>query len=233
MRQDDDDITTMFETTLEFLEIKKNIWKGRPAFLRAVTRAQAGTAEIRGRSGKQQAPTEGVTEDKEQVRGALEEILSVVADQLAALAEETENAELAAKVELNRSVIDRLSARDLNLAAERVLEATAQNLAALADYGITAAEQTELAGAAELFANKKEKPRQAIVGRQVETQSIPGAINTVRSIFRNQIDKMMTGFKRTEPDFYKGYFAARIIVNRAATRPAKDDEAPPSPPATP
>lgn len=231
MRQDYDDITTMFETTLSFLESKNNIWKGRPAFLRAVTRAEAGTAEIRGRSGKQQLPTEGVTEDKEQVRDALEDILSIVADALAALAEETRDAELAAKVELNRSVIDRLSASDLNLAAERVLEATADNLAALADYEITATEQTELAGAAELFANKKESPRKAIVGRRVETLSMPEKINLVRSIFRNQIDKMMTAFKRTEPDFYKGYFAARVIVNRAATIPKK--EAPEPPPPTP
>jgi vacuolar-type H+-ATPase subunit I/STV1 len=228
MEQPQDDITTMFETTLAFLEKFKNIWKNRPAFLRAVTSAQAGTAEIRGRSGKQQAPTEGVTGDKEQVRDALEEKLSVVADALAALADETKNAELAAKVELNRSVIDRLSASDLNLAAKRVLEATAENLAALADYGITATEQTDLAGAAELFANKKEKPREAIVGRRVETLSLPEAIDTVRSIFRNRIDKMMTGFKRTEPDFYKGYVASRVIVNHAATIPKK-----PAPPPTP
>jgi hypothetical protein len=32
---------------------------------------------------------------------------------------------------------------------------------------------------------------------------------------------MMTAFKKPEPDFYKGYFAARVIVNRAATRPPK------------
>ena len=233
MRQTQDDITTMFETTLVFLETKNNIWKNRPAFLRAVTSAKAGTAEIRGRSGKQQAPTEGVTEDKEQMRDDLEEKLSVVADALAALAEETKNAELAAKVELNRSVIDRLSASDLKLAAERVLEATAQNLVALADYGITATEQTDLAGAAELFANKKEKPREAIVGRRVETLSLPEAINRVRSIFRNQIDKMMTGFKRTEPDFYTGYFASRVIVNHAATIPPKKPGPPPTPPPTP
>ena len=51
--------------------------------------------------------------------------------------------------------------------------------------------------------------------------SLSEAIGTVRSIFRNEIDKMMTAFKKTNPDFYNGYFAARIIVNRAATRTAK------------
>jgi hypothetical protein len=227
MRQAQDDITTMFETTVTFLETNNNSWKNRPAFVDAVARAKSGTAQIRGRSGKQQSPTEGVTEDKEQVRDALEDKLSVVADALAAFAEKTKNADLAAKVELNRSVIDRLSDSDLILAANRVLEATTANLAALGDYGITAADQTELEGAVTTYANKKESPREAIVGRRVETLSLPEAINTVRSIFRNELDKMMTAFKKPEPDFYKGYVASRVIVNHAATIPKKPE--PPTP----
>jgi hypothetical protein len=234
MRQGQDDITTMFETTLAFLEkFKDAIWKNRPAFVDAVARAKSGTTQIRGRSGKQQSPTEGVTEDKAQVRDALEDKLSVVADAIAAFAEKTKNPDLAAKVELNRSIIDRLSDSDLTLAAERVLDATTANLAALADYGITATEQTDLAGAAELFANKKEKPREAIVGRRVETLSLPEAINAVRSIFRNELDKMMTAFKKPEPDFYKGYVASRVIVNHAATIPPKKPGPTPTPPPTP
>lgn len=230
MRQVQDDITTMFETTLAFLDKNKDaMWKGKPAFEDAVTRARAGTTEIRSRSGKQQSPTEGVTGDKEQVRDDLEEKLSVAADAIAAFAEKSKNADLAAKVELNRSVIDRLSDSDLILAAERVGAAIGAHLAELADYGITATDQTELASAAELFANKKESPREAVVGRRVETLSLPQAINTVRSIFRNELDKMMTAFKKTEPDFYKGYFVARVIVNHAATIPPKKPGPPPAP----
>jgi hypothetical protein len=41
---------------------------------------------------------------------------------------------------------------------------------------------------------------------------------------------MMTAFKKPSPDFYNGYFAARIIVDRAATHAApKKDETPPKP----
>jgi len=42
-------------------------------------------------------------------------------------------------------------------------------------------------------------------------------IANARSIFRNEIDKKVTKFRKTNPDFYNGYFAARVIVNRAAT----------------
>lgn len=55
----------------------------------------------------------------------------------------------------------------------------------------------------------------------------------MRSIFRNELDKLMTAFRKPEPDFYTAYFAARTIVNRAATRPAKETATPPSPPPKP
>ena len=42
-------------------------------------------------------------------------------------------------------------------------------------------------------------------------------ISNMRSIFRNEIDKMATKKKRSAPDFYNGYFVARTIVNRTAT----------------
>ena len=83
---------------------------------------------------------------------------------------------------------------------------------------MTKAEVTALETAATKFEEMKGSTREAVVGRKVETLSLPEAIGTVRSIFRNELDKMMTAFKRTNPDFYNGYFAARIIVNRAATR---------------
>lgn len=61
MNQNQDDITTMFQTTVKFLDQFEGIWKNRPAFVDAVSRAKSGTAQIRGRSEKQQTPTEGVT----------------------------------------------------------------------------------------------------------------------------------------------------------------------------
>jgi len=48
------------------------------------------------------------------------------------------------------------------------------------------------------------------------------------SIFRKEIDKMVTKFRKTNPDFYNGYFAARVIVNRSATHAAP--ARPPAPP---
>jgi hypothetical protein len=230
MRQLQDDIITMFETTLVILDKNQNAWRNMRAFDDAVTRAKDGTANLRTKTGKQQSPTEGVTGEKAQVRDDLEEKLLVTASAVAAFAAKNADPALAAQVEVNRSLLDRLPASDLVQTAQRVINAVTDHFEALADYGVTDGNKKELEDAATLFANKKESPREAVVGRKVETLSLPEAINRVRSIFRNEIDKLMTAFKKPEPDFYNAYFVARTIVNRAATHSAKPGPSPPPKP---
>ena len=65
------------------------------------------------------------------------------------------------------------------------------------------------------------EPRNATVKRKVATLSLPDAITFVRSIYRNEIDKMMNRFKKSAPDFYQAYFAGRVIIDRTARTPAR------------
>jgi hypothetical protein len=148
-----------------------------------------------------------------------------MADAIAASAAKTGDPALAAQVENTRSLLDRrLPESDLVQTAQRVIDAATANLAALAAHGITDATLDALKAAESLFANKKESTREAVVERKVETLTLPGVINTVRSVFRNELDKLMTAFG--EPDFYTAYFAAWTIVNRATTHPSREDETP-------
>lgn len=71
MKQEQDDITTAFETTGGFLDKNSSLWSGIPAFADAVGRAKAGTAAIRGKAGGQAAT--GDAEAKAAARDALEE----------------------------------------------------------------------------------------------------------------------------------------------------------------
>lgn len=56
MTQEQDNITTMFETTNSALNTNDTLWSGIPAFADAVSRVATGTAAIREKSGEQ-APT--------------------------------------------------------------------------------------------------------------------------------------------------------------------------------
>lgn len=155
--------------------------------------------------------------------------MQVIADQLASLAAKTGDHDLAAKVEFNKSQVDRMADSDLLVAAKRVQKAAADNRAVLAtDYLVTAQNLTDFDTAITKFGGLKTAPRDAAVNRRVATLSLPEAIVFVRGIYRNELDKMMTRFKKTQPDFFKAYTVARVIVDVAATH-AKKAETPTQP----
>jgi hypothetical protein len=228
MTQDQDNTTTMFETTNGVLDANKALWQEIPAFADAVNRVKSGTAAIREKAGDQ-VPT-GDTEAKAAARLDLEERMLHIADTLAALASKRGDHELAAKVDINKSAADRMADSDLLTAANGVAEGADANSTALAvDYKISAEEFVAFSGAIAKFDGLKTAPRDAQVNRKVATLSLPEAIAFVRGIYRNELDKLMTRFKKPQPEFYQAYFAARVIVDRAATRTTKKETPAPMP----
>ena len=227
MNRKQENITTMCEATLQFLDTNNAIWSSIPAFATAVTDGKNGVQAIRDASDIQELGRTVATTQKQQARDDLEDKTIEMADRLAALAAKTVDVGLAQQVAMTRSTLDQLQDDDLVQTAQRVRDLANANLTALTPYAVTAATLTALSDAITSFAQLKTAPRSKAADRKAQTETLPQLIADVRSIFRNQIDKLMTPFKRTEPEFYAGYFAARVIVDRAATRPT----ATPAPPA--
>jgi hypothetical protein len=161
-----------------------------------------------------------LTVDKAQLRSDLEDETLKIADQLAALAAKNQKGDLAAQVRVTRSSLDQLGDLDLEQTAERIGLLANLNFGALADYGILPADMTALDTARTAFVKTKAVPREAVAQREAQNESLSQLIANVCSIFRNEIDKMMTPFKKSNPDFYRGYFTAREIIDRAATHGA-------------
>ena len=82
----------------------------------------------------------------------------------------------------------------------------------------------DLDGLVSEFHGVKTAPRDAVVERKKHTDTLPGLTRRLRSILRRRLDRQMTLFKRPQPEFYAGYLAARVIVDRghapAAAKPA-------------
>ena len=229
MTTDQNNIVNMFQTTLSFLDENNSVWSKTPAFADAVTRAKTGLTAIQDAAQAQESPTSGVTQDKAQMRADFEESLLAIADQLSAFAAKQGDHDLGAKAEMTKSSLDKLTDNGLDQTAQRIVGLANTNLAALADFGVTADAVTALETARADYAAIKTSTREAAIGRKTQTESLPQLIANERSIFRNEIDKMVTGKKKNNPEFYSGYIAARIIVNRAATIPKKGTNPPPNP----
>jgi len=97
---------------------------------------------------------------------------------------------------------------------------------------ITQADVTALDGLVTSWGKVKTAPRTAIAKRSGQTKTLPQAISDNTSLLRNQLDKQMTKFKRTNPEFFAGYHAARVIVHRRSHHAAKQP-VPPAPSPTP
>jgi hypothetical protein len=227
MTQDQDNIITSFQTTIAFLDDNNPLWSATTAFADAVTRAKAGMQAIDDSADKQQTPITGVTVDKAQTRSDLEDKILEIADQLAAFAAKNGNHDLAAQVQVTKSSLDQMPDTDLEQTAERVSNLATTNINGLKDYDVVAADITALDTARTAFAGIKTSPREKTTQRKAQTQSLAQLIANVRSIFRNEIDKMVTKFRKTNTDFYNGYFAARVIVNLTGTHAPPKKPTPP------
>jgi hypothetical protein len=138
MNQKQENITTMFEATLQFLDNNNTIWSATPAFTTAGTDARNGAQAIRDASDIQESPASVVTAQKQQARDDLEDRTSEMADRLVALAAKTTDPGLVQEVQMTRSALDQMQDDDLVQAAQRVRDTANAHLTALAPYGVTA-----------------------------------------------------------------------------------------------
>ena len=231
MNRDQLNRTEMFSTVSAYMGTNKTLWNGVKAIGDTVADLNDGIGEISGSAGKQQTPITGATGAKAQVRHDYEEQILVIASQLSALAEVKSDANLAAQVELTLSALDKLADDDLEETGTRIANLATTHMAALADYGITAADVTALNGFTTQFHGIKTAPREAVVDRSSQTTTLPDKIANTTSLLRNRLDKMLTRFKKSKPEFYAGYLAGRVIVDRGGS--GGSTPTPPTPPPAP
>ncbi len=220
----------MFNTVAVYLDKNSSLWATKKPVADALTDLKAGIASIALKSGRQATPTSGSADEKTQIRADLEDKTLEVADEISAFAAASNDVALAAQVNLTRSTVQKLSAEDLEKAAKRISATAAANLTALSDYDVNQADLTELEALTTEFDAAKSGPRSAIVDRAAETATLPEVITQTTDILRDRLDKLMTKFRKTNPEFYAGYQSARVVVNRSGQSNAPT---PPTPPAKP
>ena len=163
---------------------------------------------------EQQTPIFGEEELKVTVRHDYEEEIMRLAGQICSMATKSNDPNLAAETELTLPQLDKMYVDMLEATGERISGLPTANLTGLADYNITQADVKCLDGMTKQFHGVKTAPRKAIAKRAGKTKTLPPAVKTVTSLLRNNLDKEMLMFKKSNPDFYAGYVAARVIVDR-------------------
>lgn len=223
---------TMFKTVSAYLAQHNSVWSGTPLMVTAVQQFNDTIAAINLAAQKQETATMGAVQDKAAARDALEDVLFLMSEALGVLGHIASDRDLVVLTELSPSKLDQMSAEELSNRATSVLAqatARAQDLAAL---NVTQANINELSQALQDFNASKEQPRTATAQQMAQTESLTSLMSDASGLLRNQIDRLVNLFRRTNAEFVAGYRGARVIVDRAATHKTKKkgDTTPPANP---
>ncbi len=210
---------TMFKTVSAFLDDNSSVWNSMTPLQTAITQFKDKIAAIDATAQKQETPT-GATQDKAAARNALEDVLFLASEALGALAHTSGDNDLVALTDVTRTSLDRMGEEELSNRAAGIITAANSRKTELATLKVTQANLDELNQALQDFNAAKAGPRNATATRAAQTESLPNSIREASTILRNQIDRMVNLFSRSNPEFVSGYRAARVIVDRAATHAA-------------
>ena len=143
--------------------------------------------------------------------------------------------ELAAKVTVTESALRYGRQQDRVTLAQQVHDAAATVVARLGDYNVTAATLEDLQTKIVTATAALSGPRNAVDSRSAATTQLPEAFKEVDTLLAKEIDPLIVKFKKTQPDFYNAYQAARIIVDRPGGHAGKEPATPnaPTTPGTP
>lgn len=221
---------TMLKTVDSVLDDHNSVWTGMAQMQTAVTGYKAKLISIDRTAQLQETPS-GAGDEKEDAREALEDDLFLMCEALAVLAHTTNDLELLALAAVRRSDLDKFDDEELSNRAATVLTEGNARKTALAGLNVTQANLDELTQALQRFNTTKTNPREATAARKAQTGSLASLIREAIAILRNQIDRMMNLFSRTNPDFVAEYRAARVIIDRGVRHREKETSG--VPPTTP
>lgn len=233
MNTNDQNRVTMLTTLAGVIENHEPTWTAHVAFKEGYNALTTELATI-GQQDLLAQGNPGAANAKELARKSLSDAASEVIGAVRAYAAVNADPELAARVEFSPSSIVSGKANEV-VTRCRAVHATATGvLAALADYGFTAAKLTMFKKKIDAFDALKSAPRQSQVTQSAAAQLLPQLVRGAVAIARDQLDGLVLQFKGVNPTFYEEYFAARIVVDSRGSRPDNTDAQPaPTPTPTP
>lgn len=220
----------MFNTVSDYTAENNVVWSSTPAIVQMIAELNENIGLIDGKATKQETPITGEATQKHNVRDDFEAKIFVVAGQLCALGAANHDMTLVEESDLTMTQLHRMTDDALEDTGTRIAAALVANQSALEDYGLVGDDLTELNDLKTAFHGMKTAPRTAVAGRKGATATMPDLLRATMALLRLRLDKAMVRFKKSNPTFYAGYLAARVIVDKGnpPAAPAKAP-APPGP----
>jgi hypothetical protein len=209
----------MYQKVLNVCEENEQEYANVQIFTQSVGELRHQVLEIKSVTQQQsEAKTKGATKDKSSAIDRLVEMVLRIANPLYVYAINTEDNRLREKVNVNKSFFYHTH-NQIALTFAKTVAAEANTLGdELNNYGISSADRAELDAAITQFENLINAPAGIAGERKLRTDSLRELFVTADSVVYDKLDKLITLFKTSSPEFYALYGNARNIVNTAARK---------------
>lgn len=201
----------------------QSIWIGIPAFETAFNEFESLQEKISNTLGKQGSNIKGVTQDKTAVRKALADITLEVARALFAYASDKNDLSLKARADVTGSDLEHTRGSETLAICQTVFNEVQTLTDQLVSYGITQNEMNDFMNIIDAFSTLLPAPRTAISERKGATDELAKLFAKTDHILKEKLDKLILKFKISNPEFYRLYFDARIIVDIGGRHQAHAD----------
>jgi len=161
----------------------------------------------------------GVTQNKTNLRTNLDTLTYAILQPATAWAIAANDPALEAEFKYAPSDIERIKDDIICNFCQFRLNLISDNLAAMADFGITAPLLASWETAINDYNKVLSAPREAVIVRSSSTNTLKNLFTQTQALFRNTLDPLMVPFKTSDPDLYFEYQKARIVIDRGNQGP--------------
>lgn len=207
----------MVKTIVEYCDENTAIIAAVAAFVSALSQVKAKLAVLDENEQFTAVPITGIAADKNDRRKTMTGFGFDVSEMLYAYASSTDNKTLKAEVDYPMSAFTRMRDSEIAVVCRTIYDRGVENVDAAKDFGINTDLLADFLTAIEAYEASLTKPRTAIGKRKTHKANIAELIREIDEILTNQMDKMMSKFRTTHPDFYETYFNLREIIDPTTT----------------
>jgi len=205
----------MHDAVIAFLDGNPEKWSSIPKIVVFKTELSTVNVAIEQSQESQLAAQVFVGESKQQLKKTIALKGDVLNDSVEAMAVVTDDAALESKMAASYWDLKNLRNGDfVPKIKELIAMAEAHKEVLVAEYGVTEEQIEDLKADLNRFLEMNGEPRAYQIASVQATKSLAELFSEAHDILTTKLDKVMKIFKRRDPDFYNGYLAARVIVDR-------------------
>lgn len=202
----------MMEATNAYLDSQAPVWSTIPIANTYKTTLTEVLLGIRQASQDQEGAKVYLGRSVRDLKHTIATKMDILDDTLEAFADDTKNTELLTRAQNTFTDYFRLSYEPFEVKVLEMLALLDAHVEAMADYGMTTQMIDEVKASFNTFQDMRGKPRAFKIASRIATSTLEVLFAEGDATLK-RLDNVLKRFKRSNPSFYTGYQAARLIVN--------------------